>query len=354
MKNTSDTTNKAVIAWLFLGCALVFLMVFVGGITRLTGSGLSITKWDLVTGTLPPLSHTDWMAQFELYQQSPQYIKANFHFTLEDFKSIYWWEYIHRLIGRIIGIIFLIPFIYFYFKKMLYPKLTRQLLIIFCLGALQGIIGWYMVASGLINNPRVSHYRLALHLMTAFLTCAYIFHVVLQEMFKRETIHYKQKLNGFRMLAWISFFLLLIQITYGAFVAGLRAGYVYNTWPLMGNEWISESVLAGVNNIGISAFIELPSNVQFVHRWLAFIVLAFVVVLYTKTRTDADRKMQLAGHCMISLFVIQILLGIFTLLWAVPVWMGVIHQAFAFLLLLNLTFILHRLQFQNRLLPSIT
>ncbi|HNQ11932.1 MAG TPA: COX15/CtaA family protein [Bacteroidia bacterium] len=336
-------TNTWVIAWLFTGCLLVFLMVFVGGITRLTGSGLSITKWDLITGTVPPLNETDWNQQFDLYKQSPQYQKTNYHFTLEDFKQIYWWEYIHRLIGRSIGIIFLIPFLFFYFKKMLHAKLVKQLLFVFALGALQGLAGWLMVASGLIDNPRVSHYRLAIHLMLAFITCAYIFHIALQETYSQQKIKNDPSLNRKRQWAVISFVVVFIQIVFGAFVAGLKAGYIYNTWPMMGEEWIAAAVTAGYKNYGLMAFFDLPSNVQFVHRTLAFVSLISISVLFSNLQKSSDQKLKTASHFLLWITIIQIIAGILTLLYSVPVWLGIAHQAIAFLLFMALIFILHRL-----------
>ena len=169
------SSNKKIIFWLYSGCILVFAMVVIGGITRLTGSGLSITEWKVITGTLPPLNETDWQLEFAQYQLSPQFQKINSDFNIEDFKQIYFWEYFHRLIGRMIGIVFIIPFLYFYFKKQIDKKLLPKLIIIFLLGAWQGFLGWYMVKSGLQNNPFVSHYRLAIHLVNAFLTFGYIF-----------------------------------------------------------------------------------------------------------------------------------------------------------------------------------
>src|SRR5688572_10694286 len=172
--------NKSVYYWLLTGCFLVYVMVMVGGITRITGSGLSIVKWDLWHGTITPTDDSDWNHVFELYKQSPQFQKVNYDFTLADFKNIFWWEYIHRLLGRVIGVVFIVPFLFFWLTKKVDKALMQRLLIIFLLGALQGVLGWYMVASGLVDNPRVCHYRLAAHLMAAFTVFGYIYWTALE------------------------------------------------------------------------------------------------------------------------------------------------------------------------------
>lgn len=238
-----EKSNPAIVYWLYLGCFLVFAMVVVGGITRLTGSGLSITEWNVVTGTIPPVSEEGWLIEFEKYQHTPQFQLINSHFGVEDFKRIYWWEYIHRLLGRLIGLVFIIPFIYFVMKKQIDKQLMPKLLFMFLLGAWQGFLGWYMVKSGLLNKPFVSHYRLAIHLANAFITFGYIFWVA-------QGLKYGTSLslilNNKRItrLAISVLVLLFIQIIYGAFVAGLHAGHIYNTWPKMGDDWIADSVFA--------------------------------------------------------------------------------------------------------------
>ena len=178
--------NKWVIIWLLSGCALIFVMIVVGGITRLTDSGLSMVNWNLFMGVIPPLSAEDWQHTFALYQQSPEGKKINYNITLAEFKYIFFWEYLHRMIGRLLGLVFIIPFIYFSFKKMLSKKLIGQSIILLILGAMQGGIGWWMVKSGLVDNPHVSHYRLAIHLTTAFLTCAFTYWIVLPLIFTKK------------------------------------------------------------------------------------------------------------------------------------------------------------------------
>ena len=232
--------NISVIVWLLSGCLLIFTMVIVGGITRLTGSGLSMVDWKLFAGSIPPINNQQWVDTFELYKQFPEFQKQNYMFTLEEFKNIFFWEYIHRLLGRLIGLVFIIPFIYFLIKKRLSKKLTLQCTVLLFMGASQGAIGWWMVKSGLVNNPDVSHFRLATHLITAFLTFSYTFWVAL-------SLIYPNKSHQNKILHKLSFILMIvvvIQIIYGAFVAGLGAGKVYNTWPKMNNDWIAESVYA--------------------------------------------------------------------------------------------------------------
>ncbi|HJN63500.1 MAG TPA: COX15/CtaA family protein, partial [Flavobacteriales bacterium] len=212
--------NKSIIFWLLSGCFLIFTMVVIGGITRLTHSGLSMVNWNLITGTILPLNEVQWQETFELYKTSPEYLKINSHFTLDEFKSIFFWEYLHRLIGRVLGLVFIIPFIYFLIKKKLTQKLKIQSTLLLLMGAMQGAIGWWMVKSGLVDRPDVSHYRLAIHLITAFLTCAYIVWIALPLIFSNNNAG-NSKL--FRLNIGL-FILIVIQIIYGAFVAGLDAG----------------------------------------------------------------------------------------------------------------------------------
>jgi cytochrome c oxidase assembly protein subunit 15 len=322
---------------------LVFAMVVIGGITRLTGSGLSITEWKVITGTVPPLNENEWQIEFAQYQLSPQFQKINSDFGINDFMQIYFWEYFHRLIGRMIGIVFIIPFLYFYFKKQIDKKLLPKLLFIFLLGAWQGFLGWYMVKSGLQNNPFVSHYRLAIHLVNAFLTFGYIFWVA------QDLRYPKQKQSASKNALWLSitvFILLLVQITYGAFVAGLHAGHIFNTWPKMGDEWIASSIGATFESDGLSSIFNSLATVQFIHRTLALIVccLLFAIWLNRKKRSWELNTQQISSiNISMLIIVMQILLGIFTLLYSVPVWLGLIHQAGAFVIFAALIYQIHRI-----------
>ena len=331
--------NKKVIYWLLTGCVLIFTMVVIGGITRLTHSGLSISNYKLISGTLPPMSEAEWHEAFDLYKQYPEYQKLNNHFGLEDFKDIYFWEWLHRFIGRMIGLVFFIPFLYFIITKQLTSSTIKKSLILMALGAFQGFLGWYMVKSGLVDRPDVSHYRLAAHLTTAFLTFAYTFWVALDLMFPNK----KDIDKRFRNLVRIGLAVLLLQIIYGAFVAGLDAGFIHNHWPLMSEgKLIHETVYTEQQPL-YKNFIEGKSGVQFVHRTLAYIVVIFIIIIWYRAKQMVLTSMQ---HKVVnSLFIlvgIQFLLGVLTLILQVPVWLGVLHQVGAFFLLAAMTFTLHR------------
>ncbi len=341
----TDKKNKPLIIWLYTGCILIFAMVIIGGITRLTGSGLSITEWKVITGTLPPLNETEWMQEFSSYQKSPQFKKINTSFSLEDFRHIYWWEYIHRLIGRLIGIVFIVPFFYFLIKKQISKALLPKLILIFLLGALQGFLGWYMVKSGLVNNPFVSHYRLAIHLITAFITFGYIFWVSLD--LKYNSISkISISSNPLLRLSIFTLILITIQIIYGAFVAGLHAGHIYNTWPMMGDYWVAPSVYAEYEHHGIMSLFNDISIVQFIHRSIALLVFGLILFMWLKRKNpkwSLNMEQIFPLNLSMSFIFIQVLLGIFTLIYNVPVWLGVVHQAGAFLVFGGMIFQIHRI-----------
>lgn len=331
--------NKKVVYWLFTGCFLIFIMVIVGGITRLTESGLSISDYKLISGTIPPLNEEEWVEAFELYKQYPEYQKLHYHFELEDFKQIYFWEWLHRVIGRFIGLVFIIPFLYFVLTKQLSRSTFKKSVILLTLGAFQGFLGWYMVKSGLVDIPAVSHYRLAAHLTTAFLTFAYTFWVALDLIYPEKKVIQK----SFRNLVRVGMAILLLQIIWGAFVAGLDAGYIHNTWPTMNEgKFIHETVYIEQNLLWKN-FIEGKSGVQFVHRYLAYFVVGIIGLIWYKSRqiilTSLQQK---AVNALLILVFVQFLLGVFTLIYAVPVWLGVAHQIGAFFLLTGMTFTLHR------------
>jgi len=334
--------NKSVIIWLLSGCFLIFLMVVVGGITRLTNSGLSMTDWHLVTDTFPPLSEAKWEQAFEQYKQFPEYQKINKEagFTISDYKFIYFWEWFHRLIGRVIGMVFIIPFIYFLLRKRLDRATIKKSIILLLLGGLQGFFGWFMVKSGLIDNPDVSHFRLALHLVTAFITFAYTFWVALDLIYpERKSIQ-----KPLRTIARYTLAFLLLQIIYGGFVAGLNAGLIHNHWPMMSEgQFIHESVFLEKDSLFL-VFTEGKGGVQFVHRTLAYIVVGLIALLYFKSRKYIIDGQQKMGISMLLLLVlVQFILGVFTLLYGVPLWLGLTHQISAFVLLSAMTYTLHRL-----------
>lgn len=337
LQPTSRQNNKPIINWLLIGCLLIFIMVAIGGITRLTHSGLSMVEWNLF-GSSPPSSQADWEIMFDKYKQYPEYQLVNFNFSLDEFKSIFFWEYAHRMFGRTIGLIFIVPFLWFWFKKKISKELMPRLVVLLLLGGFQGLLGWYMVKSGLKANPDVSHYRLAMHLTTAFLTFTYTLWVALGLIFpkgKDRMVHPLKK--WFQIL----FPVVVVQIIWGAYVAGLNAGKVYNTWPKMGDQWIAEGVTA--LHPWYLNFIEGLAGVQFVHRSLAYVVVAIIVFLFVKARRMQLSTSQKWGvNSMIIAVSIQFGLGIFTLLYAVPVSLGLLHQLGAFILLGTVVYSLHR------------
>lgn len=331
--------NKKVVYWLFSGCTLIFIMVVVGGITRLTHSGLSMPDYKIISGTIPPINAEQWQEAFELYKQYPEYKKLNSDISLQEFKGIFFWEWLHRVIGRLIGLVFIIPFIYFLITKQLNISTIKKTIILLILGGFQGFLGWYMVKSGLIDKPDVSHYRLAAHLTTAFITFAFTLWVALDLIYPiKKDINKK-----FRNIIRVSLAILLLQIIYGAFVAGLDAGFIHNHWPMMSEgKFMHETVLIEKTPV-YKNFIEGRSGVQFVHRILAIIVVVSVIIIYSMGKKIATSIEQINGLNLLLILVgIQSLLGIFTILLQVPLWLGIAHQVGAFLLLGSMTFTLHR------------
>ncbi len=309
--------NIYISSWLLLITLLIALIIIVGGLTRLTDSGLSITEWQLFSGLLPPLNNTDWENYFNLYKEIPEFKLQNYSMTLNEFKIIFWWEWAHRFLGRLIGIFFLIPLIYFTIK--LGFKSLKSLYLIFFLICFQGFIGWYMVSSGLIDRIDVSHYRLALHLLIAFL----ILSLVLWDYFKLKSIDLSHK--KIKLYLPLTFLILIfLQITIGAFVSGMDAGTIYNSWPLMGssyfpddNEFINIFKLTVFNN---------PSLVQFFHRNLAYIIFIYYLFLVYKIyKNNFSRYYSPIKIIGLVLFV-QILLGIFTLLYDAQIYLASMHQ----------------------------
>ena len=338
MKNT----NKAVIVWLLSGCLLLFIMVVVGGITRLTNSGLSMTDWHLVTDTFPPLTEEKWSQAFEEYKKFPEYQKINIHndFQLDDYKFIYFWEWFHRFIGRIIGLVFIIPFVYFLIKKRLSSETIKKCLVLLGMGAFQGFLGWFMVRSGLIDNPDVSHFRLSLHLTFAFITFAYTLWVALDLIYPEKT----NAIASLQNIARFSLVFLLIQIIYGGFVAGLNAGLIHNHWPLMSDgQFLHESVVLEKDN-WLLRLTEGKSGVQFVHRTLAYVVVGLILLLaYKSHKFDLNKNQKSGINALVIIVFVQFALGVFTLLYSVPLWLGLAHQIVAFFLLTAMTYTLHRL-----------
>jgi cytochrome c oxidase assembly protein subunit 15 len=301
-----------------------------------------MTDWHLVTDTFPPMSEAAWQHAFAEYQKFPEYQKINIHnnFTLSDYKFIYFWEWFHRLIGRVIGMIFIIPFAYFWYKKQLDKSTLQKCFVLLGMGALQGFFGWFMVKSGLVDNPDVSHFRLSLHLTFAFLTFAYTLWVALDLVYPER----KLPVIELRKIARWALVALIFQIIYGGFVAGLNAGLMHNHWPLMSDgQFIHDSVWIEQKSLLLN-LTEGKSGVQFVHRTFAYIVAGLMIWLLVKSRKfSLDAQQQKGIYAMNVMVVIQFALGIFTLLNYVPISLGLLHQVGAFILLSFTVYTLHRL-----------
>ncbi len=309
--------NNYISYWLLSIFLIVSLIIVIGGLTRLTDSGLSITEWELFKGVLPPLNENQWNEYFDLYKKIPEYKLQNNLMVLSEFKVIFWWEFVHRFLGRLVGIAFLFPLIFFTIKVGF--KKTIKFHLIFLLICFQGFIGWYMVSSGLVNRVDVSHYRLALHLVLAFIILSLVLWCFLS--CKKITFPDK-KISNFFLLIFV--FSLFCQIIMGAFVSGMDAGKIYNSWPLMGRGYFPDDNLI-INIFSLSAF-NSPSLVQFIHRNLAYLIFIFYLIIlfkvYSNNMTDFYRVVNVLG---IFLF-LQILLGILTLLYGAQIFISSVHQ----------------------------
>jgi len=335
--------DKPVIIWLSVGCFLIAAMVIVGGITRLTHSGLSMVEWNLLMGSIPPLNKEEWMEVFEKYKSTPEFILINYNFSLEEFKSIYWWEYIHRMLGRFIGVVFIIPFGYFIVRKRLSNSLIKKLLIVFALGSLQAFLGWYMVKSGLVKDPTVSHYRLASHLVIALALYGYILVLVFDLIFPTSG----QATSVSKPLRKVTVLLLIItfvQFLYGAFMSGLNAGKVYNTFPKMGSQWIADSIGFAYRKDGLISLLENLASVQFIHRYLAVFILVLVLIIWRKSRNISFYHLKLGANFLLVIVIVQFLLGVMALLFAVPVFLGVLHQFGALVFLTTIIYYWHNVK----------
>ena len=317
MYTANPKINTQLSFWLISMFWIISIMIVVGGLTRLTDSGLSITKWQLFSGLLPPINEKDWSLYFNLYKEIPEFKLQNYSMSLEEFKVIFWWEWAHRFLGRLIGIGFLLPLIYFSFKIKFYKILNLYL--IFFLICFQGFLGWYMVKSGLVERVDVSHFRLSVHLLFAFLILALIFWNYL----KTQNINkITNKMNS--LLPFTFLFLIFLQIVVGAFVSGMDAGRIYNSWPLMGSAYFPDDN----NLINLFTFSALsdPSLVQFIHRNLAYLIAFFYLLLFYKVyknkMIDLYRSVNLLGFFII----LQIILGILTIIFGAQIYIASMHQ----------------------------
>ena len=317
MYTSNPKINSQLSFWLISMFWFISIMIVVGGLTRLTDSGLSITKWELFSGFLPPLSKSDWIIYFDLYKEIPEFKLQNFDMSLGEFKVIFWWEWIHRFLGRLIGICFLIPLIFFSFK--IKVSKLKNLYFIFFLICFQGFLGWYMVKSGLVDRIDVSHFRLSMHLTMAFLILSLIFWSYLKININRKIDNSLGSIIPLTLLI-----LVFLQIAVGAFVSGMDAGKIYNSWPLMGDSYFPNDNNF-INLFNLSAFSD-PSLVQFMHRNLAYLIgliyLSILYVIYKRKKYDLYKSINILGFFII----LQIILGILTVIYGAQIYLASMHQ----------------------------
>jgi cytochrome c oxidase assembly protein subunit 15 len=329
----------ALAAWLLSVATLVFLMVVVGGVTRLTESGLSITEWKPVTGALPPLNEADWMAEFDKYRQIPEYQQINKGMSLADFKFIYFWEWFHRLLGRLIGLAFALPLAWFALRRAIPAGYGLRLTALLALGALQGAIGWWMVTSGLTERTDVSHIRLAVHLLTAlFILSGLVWTALDLRRLAADPAACPARLTPLSVGVAL---ILFVQLLFGAWVAGLNAGHAADSWPLMNGRFFPENA----DWAGLNSLVDDPFLTHFIHRWWAFVAVAALVMLSRAARRAGSRPASLAIH---SAFGVQILLGIAVVLTGVDITLAVLHQAVGALVVASTAWGCHVIGRQDR------
>ena len=336
-------SSKPVAAWLLIGVGMIIIQILLGGVTRLTGSGLSITEWDVITGTLPPMNEAKWMQEFNKYKQTPQFLLLNPDFTLDDFKFIFFWEWFHRFWARLIGIVFVIPFIIFLVQKRFREEMIKPLIILFLLGALQGAVGWIMVASGLTGDAiYVKPTRLMLHFILALGLLCYTLWFALQLLVPGE----KRMVNSpLKNLTWIIIIILVLQLAFGALMAGHKAATAAPTWPDINGSLIPASMFSSPG--GLLNLVENRVTIHFVHRLLAYILVALILFWTWKAyKADTNKLFSKTKWLPLLLVIIQVVLGIFSVLtsirivpnhWGIFEWMAQLHQLVAMVLLLSLT-----------------
>ena len=330
VQSVDARSRRSVAAWLLACCALVFAMVVVGGVTRLTHSGLSIVEWKPILGTLPPLDEAQWAETFDKYKLTPEYAKVNRGMSLEAFKGIFWWEYFHRLLGRAIGVVFLAPLLWFWWRGRIDPPLAWRLAGVFVLGGLQGAMGWYMVKSGLVDDPRVSQYRLTAHLSLAFAIYAAMLWTALG-LLRPAAPAASARQASLRKFAWAITALIAYMVVSGGFVAGIRAGSAYNTFPLMNGHLVPPEIF--LIEPWYLNFFNNMATVQFDHRLGAWLLaLAVPWFWFTAWKAGLPPAARSACHWLLALLIVQVALGISTLLLAVPIPLAAAHQGGAVLL----------------------
>lgn len=339
MNDSRPSASRPIAFWLLVCALLVFAMVVLGGVTRLTRSGLSITEWEPILGAIPPLDLAQWNEAFAKYRQTPEFQLVNRDMTLDGFQSIYYVEWAHRLLGRLIGAAFLLPFLYFLLRRRIDRALAPKLAGLFVLGALQGALGWFMVKSGLVDVPRVSPYRLTAHLGLAVVIYGYLVWTALSLLYPRAHdagVSLRRWSRGVTALVFV-------MILSGGFVAGTHAGFAYNTFPLMGGRWIPDGI--GALAPWWSNPFENPPLVQFDHRLIAYTLLAVVPAFWWQLRrVELDARLRAGAHALLVLLVVQVALGIATLLYVVPVPLAAAHQGGAILVFTAALFVAHGLR----------
>lgn len=340
-------SSRPVAIWLLIGVFMIIIQVLLGGITRLTGSGLSITEWKPIMGALPPMNEQDWVSAFEKYKQIAQYKYLNYHFTLEDFKFIFFWEWFHRLWARLIGIVFIIPFVIFIIQKRFKKEMMGPLIILFLLGALQGLVGWIMVQSGLDDSELVyvSHYKLAIHFILALGLLCYTLWFALKLLIPAHQITLSSSLRKF--MGWL-IALLTIQLIYGAFMAGLKAATTAPTWPDINGVWWPDNISSfGERQFtGISFLMDHPLVIHFIHRNLAYVITVLLLIwtwrAFKEKGTSIFRRTR---TWPLTIVLLQVVLGVFTVLHSINadsfLWLGVAHQFVAMILLLSLVWMFY-------------
>ena len=331
--------DRQIAVWLLLCAAVIFGMILLGGVTRLTHSGLSMVEWKPLIGIIPPLSEQAWLETFEKYKQFPEYQKINQGMSLDGFKAIFMYEYLHRVLGRLIGVLFFLPMLYFGFRRRVRPGLMPKLVVLFFMGGLQGLLGWYMVKSGLVNNPQVSQYRLTAHLGVAVAIYAYMLWVAFDLLFATANAA-ASRVRQLGRWSLVLLALVYLMILSGGLVAGTRAGFAYATWPLMGDSFIPQGLFAGTP--AWRAMFEDITTIQFNHRMFAYLlfvlIIGFAVLVYRNGSSDRQRW---GAALLVLALLMQVTLGISTLLLHVPVAVATAHQGGAVLLLSALLFISH-------------
>ena len=334
--------ENRVIIWLNVSIGFLFLMIIIGGMTRLTDSGLSMVTWKPITGVFPPIGIEQWEESFNQYKSFPEYKIINYNISLSEYKHIYYWEYLHRLLGRMIGVLFLIPFLYFLYSSYLNKKLIKKLLIVFFMGGFQGFLGWYMVKSGLVDIPHVSHYRLAIHLSMAFFILSYIYNLKLSLIITKLSKDYNYKFYD-RFIS-IILILLFVQIIYGAFNAGLKTVNTVNTFPFY------NGLIFPFSNISLSPvwlnFFKNHYGVQFIHRFLGLIIMGLIMI-FTYKSNKINNRIKLESQYLIVLVLFQCIVGILTLISNASIVFALLHQFLAILIILFTIKIKHNLKYRK-------